>query len=716
MRLNLPIIGEIRTGQDTKVKTPKPSKKKSVYEMGAGVVELGNKALTGDKSVSGKLLASFYGWVYANVSVLAEEVSKMEFELYSLGYSKGKPELKKIESHPLLDLLDKPNPFTTSSQFFYNTESHLELAGDTFYLLDKPTNPTQMFILQPDKVTVVPGDETDGYLIKQYEYKDQIDGKTKTVTYEPELIIQQKNPNPSNPYRGKSVVEAAALTIDTENLTRLFLKQFFENGAVSSFALASDQRITEEQVTRIEAQIRRKYAGVKNAFKALILGGGLKPVNIQQTGQQMQLLEMQTAIRDEIMAMFKNTKASLGIVEDVNRSNAEATLLGWKQSVIKPKMMRIVDTLNEFLVPKFGNNLILTFKDPVPENKVDDIEMLQKLVSGAQTQIMTVNEARAIIGLDPLKGEENDTVNNQKVPLFDNMPKSLRNIDLDRVLRKSGSREWLELQENMYAVAKAQAKKIIKRKNEAKKGYRNYTYDQALAYWEKQIQITEVVEAKFKQKIDLFLQHLEDKSIKNLHEAVPKSSKLKAFDLFDEEAEVKSGINLFTPLQTEVAELSGSQAYQLLNLSTLYIPSKDLKTEIEKNVRKFTKSFIETDKIKLTNILDEGIKEGKSIPQIEQAIRDQFGEFRKSQSQRIARTEVLRGSNAGQLDAFRESGVVEGKQWVTEMDGREDEECAALDGKIVSLNGSFFKSDYDSGEQPPLHPNCRCILVPVLSS
>lgn len=745
MRARLPIIGEVRTGQDAQPTVMRVNEKLSPSGLAASFVELGNKPLSGEKSVSEQLIRSFHSWVYANVTAIAEEVSKIEFELYKVTIVRGEPSFTPVKSHPLLDLLDSPNEFSPASQFFYLTQSYLELTGDSFYLLDRPNQPTSMVQLQPDKVELDLGDPTKGEdLIKGYRYRDQVDGKNIEMYYEPELIIHIKTPNPQNQFRGKSPVEAGAVAIDTSNMAQEFLKVFFTNAAVPNFALTTDGKITDEEMKRMQRQLRSTYGGVRNAFKTLILSGGLKPVTVQQTGQQMQLIELLNSERDTIMAMFKNTKSSLGIVDDVNRANAEASLLSWKQSVIKPKMNKITDTLNEKLVPMFGNNLVLGFCDPVPEDETEDIQKVKELFTGAQRQVMSLNEAREILDLPPVKGPEGEQVIQpaqfQQAQLSV-VPQSLKGINLDRHYRRIKFWEHLEEQKQLYAEAKKIATKIVAASTSrpsskstqippaenivdgglAARDYSSFSFQEATEYWSKQIHITEVVEQRFEDKIGIFIDKLADETIKNLHAIVPKgykkgkSVKVKAVDPFNEDLAVKSGIDLFTPLSQEIAEMAGTEAYSVLELKTLYVPSRRLRANIERAVKEFTQSFVATDREKLVNIIESGLLEGQSVPQIERSIRDQFDSFSKNQTKNIARTETLRASNAGQLDAYKQSGVVESKQWYTARDERVCPECAALDGEIRTLSGDFFKSDFLGGDQPPLHPRCRCVMLPVLS-
>jgi SPP1 gp7 family putative phage head morphogenesis protein len=122
--------------------------------------------------------------------------------------------------------------------------------------------------------------------------------------------------------------------------------------------------------------------------------------------------------------------------------------------------------------------------------------------------------------------------------------------------------------------------------------------------------------------------------------------------------------------------------------------------------------MLSTDKDHLINIINHGIEDGKSVPEIRNIIEEDFNVYSKNQAQRITRTEVIRTSNQATLDAYEQSGVVEGKQWLTA--GAVDE-CAEYDGQIESLDGNFYSdtSDFADGD-PPLHPNCRCVLLPVL--
>jgi phage portal protein BeeE len=162
-----------------------------------------------------------------------------------------------------------------------------------------------------------------------------------------------------------------AETIDVDNLTNLTTKNFFAKGAITNFVLSTEQKITRDQLKRLRAELRQDYSGVNNAYKTMILGGGLKPEKIAFSNKDMEFLSQLEWYRDKIMCGFGNTLASLGMLDDVNRATHESAMVEWKRTTVKPDMEGIVNALNEYLVPEFGDNLILGFTDPIPEDRAD---------------------------------------------------------------------------------------------------------------------------------------------------------------------------------------------------------------------------------------------------------------------------------------------------------------------------------------------------------
>lgn len=725
------IIGREKTTSD--VAPIVEAVKKGVSEILGGVLYNTKGKLSDEKTISAKLLEANKGWVYRNNDVIAKEVGAMEFELYQVQLKAGEIEYVEIVEHPLLDILDRFNESTTKNDAMYITQSHKKLTGDAFWLVEgKDANITNIYALQPDCIELDIGDPTKptGKLIKGYKYKQVIDGKTVETYYKPGEIIHFKAPNPGNMFRGYGAVEAAAETIDLDNLTSEVTRKFFDNGAIVDFVLTTENKLTDEQVKRLKAELRASHGGAANAFKAMILGGGLKPENISMTNRDMEFLAQLEWYRDKIMNIFGNTKASLGIIDDVNRASHESSIISWKRNSVKPEMEAIVNTLNEFLVPRFGKGLALGFCDPVPEDR----EAKMAEVTGAK-DITTVNERRELLGYDPV-GPEGDTIPEiegakmakEQMEMDKNRPvaappKSLQNIDLERVLRRSGIYAEQKAYLDIKVKAKELATKIVKGRAKAVEPvitdeHAQFSSEKVWEYWEKQIKVVEQIEGRFKNLVVQFITRVEEKALKGLEAEL--AGKKKALINEDDEV-VQAGID-FNPILIEQATIAGQQALRLIESSDPYIPFK-VREAIDKNIAKFATSMLQTQRDELARIIAEGVEQGKSVPAIRQAIQDAFTGWKKVQAERVTRTEVIKVSNQAAIDAWEQSGVVEAKQWLAAMDDRVDRECEAMNGKIIGLNDSYIHKgeefmgtvyDYETIKQPPLHTNCRCVLLPIL--
>lgn len=300
------------------------------------------------------------------------------------------------------------------------------------------------------------------------------------------------------------------------------------------------------------------------------------------------------------------------------------------------------------------------------------------------------------------------------------VPKSLQNVNYKGVLRKQGIYLKQRMLDDLKEALLPTARKMVAQKEKAPEApepqkYAHFTNEEAIAYWEKQIHIVDILEKRFDLKVQQFITKMVNGFLAHLEHEIATEKDMKSFTVkgyFDDYEDVlQTSAQLdFTPLLIDQAVLAGQEAYKLVGSSDIYTPFK-LRETIAENVTKFTQSMIDTDRETLINIISNGLKDGKSIPEIRGAIQADFENITKSQAQRVTRTEVLRASMQATIDAYEQSGVVEGKQWLTA--GASDE-CADYEGQIESLDGNFYgdTTEFADGD-PPLHPNCRCVLLPV---
>ena len=97
-----------------------------------------------------------------------------------------------------------------------------------------------------------------------------------------------------------------------------------------------------------------------------------------------------------------------------------------------------------------------------------------------------------------------------------------------------------------------------------------------------------------------------------------------------------------------------------------------------------------------------GTEEGLSVDKIAEQIRSKAADISPARALTIARTETATAHSLGSLLAYGDAGVSK----VEVLDGDEDEDCAAANGQIWSIE--------KAEAEPIAHPNCTRAFAPVL--
>nr|WP_150959349.1 minor capsid protein [Aneurinibacillus sp. XH2] len=117
-----------------------------------------------------------------------------------------------------------------------------------------------------------------------------------------------------------------------------------------------------------------------------------------------------------------------------------------------------------------------------------------------------------------------------------------------------------------------------------------------------------------------------------------------------------------------------------------------------------------TDSEKLSNMLKTEISQalirGDSNVKTAKVIADRMGVGFRSAS-RLVRTEASHIQSEAAFDSYKNSGVVKKFEFVAALDERTCPICGGLDGHV------FTFAEKETGVNiPPVHPNCRCTIVP----
>ena len=339
--------------------------------------------------------------VHRAVRLVAENIGGVAFLLYE-----GAAER---ETHPLLDLIARPNPRQDGAAFLECVASHLLLAGNAYIeavTVDGPAGAQvrELYALRPDRMRVVPG--PDGWP-EAYEYN--VAGRS--VRFEqsaPPLppILQLAFFNPLDDHYGLAPLEAAAVAVDTHNSAAKWNKALLDNAARPSGALVysgpEGAVLADSQFERLKRELADNYEGATNAGRPLLLEGGLDWKAMSLSPKDMDFMEAKHNAAREIALAFGVPPMLLAIPGDNTFSNyQEANRVFWRQSVL-PLANRIGCALTQWLAPVFGAGLRLAVDTDRIEALSPDRAALWDRVTKAP--FLTVNEKRAATGYGAVEG------------------------------------------------------------------------------------------------------------------------------------------------------------------------------------------------------------------------------------------------------------------------------------------------------------------------
>lgn len=692
---------------------------------------------SGSNGVSAeRALAAFTGWSYACIRSIAEEIEAIEFELYQVGKNDDQ---KRIYTHDLLDALAGANSGMIGLDMLYATTAHLEACGNAYWYLEGVKNdtdePQSITLLNPSQVTPIIG--KNGLLKKiiGYKYRDGTT-ETKVETFE---MIHFKYINPSNVFVGIGTVQTAAQWIDADNYAMEFNRRFFLNGARIGGYLESTAARTPEQLEYLKKSFENIYKGVDNAHKILALPKDTTYKEGGTTQKDLDFANMMDMMRDRILAAFRVPKTVLGITDDVNRANAEATNYVFALRTIKPKMTLIVAYLNEYLVPRYGDNIILSFKDPVPENREQKVAEMTAAVGNAP--VISVNEAREnYFGLEPIEGGDDVSKPFNFLTMGGPKPKATNRPGTKQIIRRNKiktpqakrAEARATLSEEIAKKAADALAEIVKTTAEAKKkGIQNATDEEFEGVYKGFVVRVTPYETAMKEAVRTFNKDQKAEVQKNLASAIKKqrSGKIKSVDteaLFDTDEWISILFKLTGPIMSNLFSKEGTEAAALLGFDNLDPLTPEVQKALNRSIELMAEKYNETTLDLLKTQLEAGIEEGLGIEELKGRVADVYEFSDDTRAARVARTETFRVANASTKEAWSQTGVVNSVKWYTAADERVCPWCDPMHGEVIDIKDSFFDKgdthegsdgqvmtlDYDDVDAPPLHVDCRCYIRP----
>jgi HK97 family phage portal protein len=692
---------------------------------------------------AGRAMANFNGWTYAAVNAIAMEAVGIQLRLYQV---KGKDH-KELDDHPLLDILDFPNPNMIGLELKYTLMAHLELTGNFFGLLDgvrdENTPPRAIYPLNPGSVGVRLNKDSFPYKIDHYEYT--FDGKK--YTFKPHQILHIRYPDPQDPFVGIGFPQTIPTWIDSDNYAMEYNRKYFINGAQVGLYIQTETNV-EGNIDRIRKSWKNRQAGVENAHETPVLPKGVELKHTGVTHKDMDFGNLADSTRDRILAGARVSKTILGTAEsDTNRATAETADYVFSKRTMKPKMQLVVAYLNALLAPRYGDDLYLTFIDPTPEDKEFRTKEMQASVGNAP--IMTQNEARrTYLGLGPVEGGDQLLVPNTMTPagttdkpegedVAPNLAKTAEGWNAKAIRVRTGGKAAHSTAAQMRkALTEKFAEKLDAATAYQFKSITELTHSEYMEHWKRFDARSQQAEGELRR----IFHGINAKQKAEVLERLPKltgvkktAAKKALADLFDAKEWIGITIDLVSPILIQLSKDEAAAAFAMVGARQQDILADEaMRDALDRGISKMAHSYNETTLAQLKDKLTEKLTqpEGTNLQELTETVDGVYSFADERRAGMIAQTETYRAANFANKEAWRQSGVVKTVQWYTAEDekvcafcaGMEEKGAQPIDSNFLDLGESFeaggkiFTADYDDVAAPPLHPLCRCYVRPSETS
>lgn len=335
-----------------------------------------------------------------------------------------------IEQHPLLDLLARPNPLQSYTEFFSSLYSYVLLSGNAYVL--KVGNdggaPRELHQLRPDRIEIKGGGNP---IPEKYEYV--INGRLQDTYY-----VDQENGyselkhvklwNPLDDYYGCSPLSAASMQVDQHNMASKHNVNLLNNGARPSGAVVFKPKdesgfsvnLSESQRQQLLTDLNNRFSGSANAGRPMLLEGDFDWKEMGLSPKDMDFLNLKHMSATNIAMCFGVPSQLVGVPDAQTYANVSEARLALYEETIIPYLRKIESDLNEWLVPMYGDNYYLEFDiDSIPALSERRRKIYENVTTAVREGVMTRNEAREKIGLEPIVGADGLYISANLFPLTD---------------------------------------------------------------------------------------------------------------------------------------------------------------------------------------------------------------------------------------------------------------------------------------------------------
>jgi len=291
--------------------------------------------------------------------------------------------IKRSRVDLLLNL--EPNPFQDINTFRRNIIIDMLIDGNIFLYFDG----VHLYHLPAADMVIHSSDST---YIEKFTYKERIN-------YSPSEIIHVKENSFYSIYRGVPRLSPALRTIQLMISMRKFQDNFFKNGAVPGLVLKSPNTLSEKIKERMLASWQARYKPDAGGRRPLILDGGIEIDKVSNVN--FKELDFQNAISENEKIILKAIGVPPILLDSGNNANLRPNLRLYYLETVLP----IVRKLN-FALERYFGFIITEDVTNIPALQPELRDQAAYYTSLVNSGIISPNEARVKLGMEPLEGHE----------------------------------------------------------------------------------------------------------------------------------------------------------------------------------------------------------------------------------------------------------------------------------------------------------------------
>lgn len=339
------------------------------------------------------------------IQILCSIVASMPLEVYEKDGEKS----RRLTDHPLSFLLStQPSKLYSSFKFRYQLMYNLLIHGNGIAHIRRNPNaePYSIRVINPNSV----GCFVDEYL-EEVIYQIYQEG---IVPSEDVIHISGMG------YDG--VVGYNPLFTSREELglniaTRDAKSMAYANGAHPSGVLEHEGKpLSDAGYQRLKNSFQQSYAGIENMGSTVILEGGVKFKAVGYTLNDMAMPEVDAMNIANVARMFGVPLHLLEALQKATLNNVHELTLQFLKFTITPLTTMIEQEFNRKVFRSDELGRMCVRFDHKSFERADTKTQLETLQIAVRNGIFTINEARAMVGLNPVEGGD---INKQQMQMTD---------------------------------------------------------------------------------------------------------------------------------------------------------------------------------------------------------------------------------------------------------------------------------------------------------